>query len=262
MRLNLRGVVCQCVLGLGVAATLVTSASDQGGNIRSVTFYTVKLDRIGDFYAEITAYNALKAKGGSTEYASVWASLTGPRVFALVFYSNKWADLDASADPKMKEQATDLARISMRITNCTESYHRVIEKVNPDFSLLDSGKMPTMIRVLVTQVRPDKLKDYLELAKNEIVPGIKKSGLKDYSIAQGRFAEPNTVITSVAGFNNWADLDAGLGLEKGIGKEAYQRFLGKLTPLIVSSQFDVYRFRLALSYLPPGHREMRTEEAG
>ena len=251
MRLNLRGVVCQCVLALGVAATLVTSASAQGGNIRSVTFYAVKPDRVGDFYAEITAYNAMKAKGGSTQYASTWASLTGPRVFALVVNYNKWADLDAGADPKMKEQATDLARISMRITDCTESSHRIIEEVNPDLSLPDSGKMPTMIRVLVTQVRPDKLKDYFELAKNEIIPGIKKSGLKDYSIAQGRFGEPNTVITSVAGFNNWADLDGGLGLEKGIGKEAYQSFLGKLTPLIVSSQFDVYRFRPDLSYLPP-----------
>ena len=41
MRLNLRGVVCQCILALGVAAALVTSASAQVGNIRSVTFYTV-----------------------------------------------------------------------------------------------------------------------------------------------------------------------------------------------------------------------------
>src|ERR1700680_4942077 len=57
------------------------------------------------------------------------------------------------------------------------------------------------------KVRPDKLKDYFELAKDEIIPGIKKSEPKDYSIAQGRFGEPNTVITSVAGFNNWADLD-------------------------------------------------------
>src|SRR5260370_30065168 len=202
MRLNLRGVVCQCILALGVAATLVTSASAQRGNIRSVTFYSVKPERIGDFYAEITAYNALRATGGSTEYDSTWASLTGPRVFALAVYFNKWADLDAGADPKMKEQATNLARISMRITDCTESWHRIIEEVNADLSLPDSGKMPTMIRVLVTQVRPDKVKDYLELAKSEIIPGIKKSGLKDYSIAQSRFGEPNTVITSVAGFNN------------------------------------------------------------
>src|SRR5260370_26174917 len=143
----------------------------------------------------------------------------------------------------MKEQATDLARISMRITDCTESWHRIIEVVNPDLSLPDSGKMPTMIRVLVTQVRPDKVKDYLELAKNEIIPGIKKSGLKDYSIAQSRFGEPITVITSVAGFNNSADPHGGLGLEKGVGKDVYTSFLGKLSPPIVSRQFDAVAFR-------------------
>src|SRR5260370_10267946 len=141
----------------------------------------------------------------------------------------------------MKEQARDLARISMRITDCTESWHRIIEEVNPDLSLPDSGKMPTMIRVLVTQVRPDKVKDYLELAKNEIIPGIKKSGLKDYSIAQSRFGDPNTVITSVAGFNNRADLDGGLGLEKGIGKEPFQNYLSKLPPRLVSRPFHFYR---------------------
>jgi hypothetical protein len=55
----------------------------------------------------------------------------------------------------------------------------------------------------------------------------------------------------VAGLSNWADLDGGFGLEKALGKEGYQSFLLKLTPLIVSSQFDLYRFQPDLSYLPP-----------
>ena len=77
-----------------VVAALVTSASAQDGNIRSVTLYTVKPDRVGDFQAEIKEYNAVLAKGGSTHYNSVWLSLTGPREYALVSYRNKWADLD------------------------------------------------------------------------------------------------------------------------------------------------------------------------
>jgi len=51
MRLNLRKVVCHCILAVGVAAALVASASAQG-NIRSVTFYSVKPDRVSDFQAE------------------------------------------------------------------------------------------------------------------------------------------------------------------------------------------------------------------
>jgi hypothetical protein len=249
MRLNLRGVVCHCILAVGVAAALVTSASAQG-NIRSVTFYTVKPDRVGDFQTEIKEYHALKAKGGSTEYSSTWVSLTGPRVYAIVSYYKTWAELDAGADPKMKEQAADAARITERIIDCTESRRRIIEEVMPDLSLPDSGKMPPMIRVLVNQIRPDKYTDYIALVKSDILPGIKKSGLKDYSIAVSRYGEPTAVVTSVAGLNNWADLDGSFGLEKGLGKEGYQSFLGKIRPLLISSEADVYRFQPDLSYAP------------
>src|ERR1035437_6904349 len=106
MRLNLRKLVCHCILAVGVAAALVTSASAQG-NIRSVTFYTVKPDRIADYQAEIKEYNAVKAKGGSTRYDSVWVSLTGPRTYARVIDYKTGAELDnaAGADPKMKAEA-------------------------------------------------------------------------------------------------------------------------------------------------------------
>jgi hypothetical protein len=250
MRLNLRKVVCHCILAMGVAAALVPSASAQG-NIRSVTFYTVKPDRVGDFQTEIKEYHALKAKAGSTEYSSSWLSVTGPRTYALVTYYTKWADLDAGADPKMKDQAADVARITERILDCTESRRRIIEEVNPDLSLPDSGKVPTMIRVLVTDIRPEKYNDYLALIKSNILPGIKKSGQKDYSIAESRYGAPSTQITSVVGFNNWADLDEGIGARKALGKEGYQSLLAKVRPLIVSSQSDVYRFQPDLSYLPP-----------
>ena len=108
-----------------------------------------------------------------------------------------------------------------------------------------------MIRVLVTQVRPDKVNDYLALVKSDILPAVKKSGAKDYSITQSRFGEPATVITSVLGFNNWAELDAGVGPQKALGKEGYAALLAKVTPLIVSSEYDIYRFQPDLSYLPP-----------
>ena len=189
MRLNLRKVVCHCILAVGVAAALVTSASAQG-NIRSVTFYTVKPDRVGDFMAEIKQYNALLAKGGSTHYGSVWLSLTGPRTYALATYYKTWADFDAGADPKMKDLATDLARISMRINDCTESSRRVIEEVKPDLSLPDSGKMPTLIRVLVTQIRPDKVNNYLALVKRISFRGLRRLDRKTTRSLKADTASP------------------------------------------------------------------------
>jgi hypothetical protein len=63
--------------------------------------------------------------------------------------------------------------------------------------------------------------------------------------------EPRTVITSVLGFNSWADLDIGIGPEKALNKEGYAALVAKASTLIVSSQFDIYRFQPDLSYLPP-----------
>ena len=108
-----------------------------------------------------------------------------------------------------------------------------------------------MIRVLVTQVRADKVNDYLALVKSDILPAVKKSGAKDYSTAQGRFGEPNAVVTSVLGFNNWAELDEGIGAQKALGKEGYAGLLTKVRLLVVSSQYDIYRFQPELSYLNP-----------
>ena len=251
MREFLRRVVCQSIIAMAVASALVTFAHAQGGNIQSITVYTVKPDRIGDFLAEIKAYNGLLAKGGSTNYGSVWVSLTGPRTYSLVRYYSKWADLDAGPDPKMKDQAVDLARINIRITDCTESWRRIIGEVQPDLSLPQSGDIPKMLRVLVTEVRPDKYMDYLALVKSDVLPAAQKGGLKTWVFSETRYGGANTAVSSVAGMDSWADLDGGFGVEKGLGHDGYQALLAKVRALIVQSQADVYRFQPDLSYLPP-----------
>jgi hypothetical protein len=107
----------------------------------------------------------------------------------------------------MKDQAAQLQSIGSRIAQCEESTHRVIEEVLPDLGLPPTGAAPTMIRVLVTQVRPDKVSEYLALVKGEVLPAAKKAGLKAYSVAQVRYGAPNTEFVSVAGLSNWADLE-------------------------------------------------------
>ena len=80
-----KGIFCHGIAAmLLAAAALVTPASAQDATIRSVTFYTVKPDRIGDFQAEIKAYNAILAKAGSDRYSTIWVALTGPYEFARV----------------------------------------------------------------------------------------------------------------------------------------------------------------------------------
>lgn len=242
---------CLTAILLAVAA-LATPASAQDANIRSVTFYTVKPDRIADFQAEIKEYDAILAKAGSDRYSTIWVALTGPYEYARVQMYTKWADLDNTTDkdPKLKDQEADLTRIALSIIGCTSSWHREIQVVNPDLSLPDSDSEPKMIRVLVTQVRPEKYRDYLEFQKNVILPAIKKSGAKDYNFADVHFGDPGPTFVSVTGFSNWADLDDGIGAQKGVTKDEYQAIVDQAHSLIVSSNFLIYRYEPDLSYLP------------
>jgi hypothetical protein len=239
----------QWVFAMVAAAALITPARAQQGNIRSVRFYHVKPDRIGDFQGAIKEFNAVLKKGGSNRHYTLWVSLTGATEYARVDYYTKWADLDVVQEPKMKEQAQDLQRIGIRINQCTEGSNRIIDEVLPDLSLPRTAEIPKMVRTLRTRVRPDKVNDYLALVKSEVLPAAKKAGLKEYSLAQTRYGAPISEFLSVAGVNNWADFDGGFGVQKAMGEEVYQRFLAKLRPLILESEYNVYRFLPDLSYL-------------
>jgi hypothetical protein len=149
----------------------------------------------------------------------------------------------------MKGQAAaELQSVDTRIIQCVESSRRVIEEVLPDLSLPSSGETPNMIRVLRTRVRPDKVNEYMALMKSEVLPAMKKSGANGYTLSQVRYGGPNTEFISVSGLDKWADLDGGLRIQKAMGEEGYQRFLGKLRPLIVESEADIFRFMPDSSY--------------
>jgi hypothetical protein len=251
MGITLKGIVCRCVLVSALAASLATFASAQNGNIRSITFVSIKPDRIGDFQAELKEVHALMKKNNSTRYTSVWLSLTGPREYAIVSYYSKWSELDAGADPSAKEDAADLARLQTRMVDCASSWRRTIEVIQPDLSLPPGEEAPKMVRVLTTIVRPEKFDEYLKLIKTDVLPAAQKGGLKTYIFAEAKYGAPNTQVSSVIAMDKWAELDEPMGIEKALGKEGYQALLQKIRPLVVQSEANEYRFQPDLSYLPP-----------
>jgi hypothetical protein len=55
---------------------------------------------------------------------------------------------------------------------------------------------------------------------------------------------------TVLGLSKWAEMDEPFGVQKGMGEEGYQRFVSKIRPLVVETEYNVYRFQRDLSYLP------------
>jgi len=241
----------QCAFAFAAAAFLVAPARAQQGNIQRIRFFTVKPDRVADFLAATKEFTEVVRKGGSEHYYYMLHSLTGANEYVRVDNYTKWADLDgiASPEPKLKELDSQLQSITTRINQCVEIAHRIIDEIQPDLSLPQTGGVP-MIRVLRTRVRPDKVNEYSALVKSEVLPAAKKAGVKFYTVSQVRYGEPNTEFVAVSGLNNWADLDGGLWIQKAMGEEGYQRFLAKLRPLIIESEAEIYSVVFDSSYQP------------
>jgi quinol monooxygenase YgiN len=240
----------RCVFAFAAAAMLIGPARAQQGNIQSIRFYTVKPDRVGDFLAATKEFAEVAKKGGSERYFFLLHSLTGANEYVRVENFTKWAEIDETGpEPKMKEQAAQLQSITTRIFQCIESSHRIIDEVQSDLSLPQTGGVQ-MLRVLRTRVRPEKANEYMALVKSETLPAAKKAGLKFYTVSQVRYGEPSTEFVSASGLSKWADLDGGLWIQKSMGEEGYQRFLAKLRPLIIESEAEIYSVVFDSSYQP------------
>jgi len=243
--------ICRrCVFALTALIALAVPALTQERNLRSVLRVRVKPDRVGDFQAGVKEYSAILKKANSERWSTWWVSLTGPREYALVQYHAKWAELDVTQDPKLKDVAADVARIMARLLQCSEGSDRIIEQVQHDLGLPMSQETPKMVRVIRTRVRPEKVNDYMALVKSDLLPAITKSGAKLFVVARTRYGGPSSEFSSAVGINSWADLDGPPPVVRAMGEEGYRQFLAKLMPLVTETEYRMYQFLPDLSYIP------------
>ena len=242
----------RCAFALVTLSLLAVQLPAQERNFRSITFYKINPGRIGDFQAAVKEYNAVLAKANYDKPYSMWVSQTGDREYALVTFHAKLAELDKlrSDDPKLKDQQSDLTRIGARLMQCAEEYRRSIAELDKDLSSPPSKDTPKMVSVLTIHLHPDKVDEYLALAKSELLPAVKKSGIKTYSVARTRYGGSRAEITTAMGIDSWADLDGTSPIAKAMGAEAYQKYLNKARPLMRDAEYNVYRYQPELSYRP------------
>jgi|WetSurMetagenome_2_1015567.scaffolds.fasta_scaffold315950_1 quinol monooxygenase YgiN len=235
---------------MACATLALPVAAQQQQNIRSVVHYHLKTDRIADFQAAFKDWSALLKKNGSERYFTVWSSQTGPREFVVVRYYSKWADLEFTPDPKMKDSAAAVAAIQARINQCTDTAERWIDEMIPELSLPRATTVPKMVRSGRVYVQPGKMDDVLAIFKNETFPAMKKAGVTAYGVARARYGTPINELHVYVGLSGWADLDGPLSVEKGMGADAYQKYLAKIRPLLGRTEYTLYSYLPELSNVP------------
>ncbi len=238
----------------GLAAILILAAVPAPAwaqnEIRTVTHVQVKSDKVGDFTAAVKEMVALYTKAGVAKPFTMWQALTGTREFVVAAYSSKWAEMDQTMDPRMKDHQGAMSGIGARLNAAAESIETEIHAVVPDLNSPQGKAPPPFVRTGRTTVAAGKMDEVLALFKNEVVPAWKKSGVTDYGVYRIRYGAPTNQMHTFTAMKGWADLDSPSPLATAMDPEPYRQLINKINALTLRTEYTVYRFRPELSYMP------------
>jgi len=243
----------RCTLATALLALAAVSAFGADRNIRTISRYYTKPGQGQEFVDLATKLVEIYKKAGVEHGWSLWQSQTGAPEYTVVRYYAKWAELDQD-DPKLKPVEAEIARLTSRISHCVDRIERVADEVLPDqsFGLSTQKEMPKYVRVLVTDVKPDRINDMLEAIKTEVTPAYKKSGAALFLFSRTRFGGPTSQVRSVIGIDGWTAFDGKLPLETVLGDAGYKALLQKLGSMTLNQEAFVYKYIPEGSYVPAG----------
>lgn len=236
-------------LFVAIAALAFALPSVAQNNLRSVILVKVKMGQDDNWKSIVKDFIALDKKAGSKESVTVWDSQTGPAQHAVVTYSSTWKEV-GEQDPAMKGSEAEVAQLYARLNSVTDTIEVWVDEMQPDMTI-QSKDVPPMIRVGRTKVISGKMPEVMAIFHDDLFPAVKKSGATSWGVAVARFGTPTNEFHTYLGLNGWGDLDGPVGAAKGMGVEGYKAFQAKITPLIESTEFSVWKFDSELSYLPP-----------
>lgn len=216
------------------------------GNLRTVLFVRVKLDQEDDWKASVKDYAALMKKVDSEHPFTMWESQTGPHMWAVVWYSRTFSDMGQN-DPKLKDSAADLANLFSRLNGQTESLEYWIDEMQPEWTIR-SQSIPPYVRTGRSRVLPGKMEEMRALLRDQIVPALKKSGATDYGVAIARFGTPTNEFHSYLGVSGWSDFDSPMSVEKGMSASEWKAFQAKVSTVVESTEWQLWKFHPELSY--------------
>jgi hypothetical protein len=96
-------------------------------------------------------------------------------------------------------------------------------------AIAQEGGGNTTTRLLVTEIRvkPEKVGEWLELERNEVVPALKRSGIKQYAVFQTVIGEATDYVI-VRPLPSFAEFNGPDVLERALGPEKAAALLAKL----------------------------------
>ena len=104
----------------------------------------------------------------------------------------------------------------------------------PSIARAQMAAPPTTLRVTVTQVKADMLDEWLQLQKNELVPALKKGGVKTRTVYSSGLFGTTGEFLSITPIEKFADFDNPNPQTRALGAEGAAKLTAKLRKCIAS----------------------------
>jgi hypothetical protein len=118
--------------------------------------------------------------------------------------------------------------------------------------LAQSAPTPNRSRVTITKVKPEMLNEWLDLEKNEVVPALKKAGVKSQTIYSTTLFGDGFEYTTITPFTKFAEFDGQAPVVKALGDAAAARLGEKIRRCILTTTSYVITAQPDLSNVPAG----------
>ncbi|MCU0248430.1 MAG: hypothetical protein MUC42_17810 [Bryobacter sp.] len=228
--------------GLLLAATAFAQAP-AGNEMYRVTTSKVKIGMNADYEA-IAKETSAAFKQGGAPWRHVWTtSLFGDvGTYITVTPISKFAEFDQPSPLVKAMGEAKYQQYVARVGRCLESVNYKAVQFRKDLSLIsDRATAPTVAMVATAIVATGKDEAYEAVIKNEIVPALRKAGVKDAWVHRTMFGGNTNEYTVVILQDKWAELDAGSPLLRALGPEGLRALRAKLAGMTVSVEYSFIR---------------------
>jgi quinol monooxygenase YgiN len=218
-----------------------------------VTETSVKPDHWHD-YIDLQKSILPAVQKSGVAFSSAWepAVLGDLRTFVRATPLTSFAMFDSQ--PPLQKAMGDEAfeRYLSRVRTYLHHTKRSVVELRPELSIVSGRSTPPVLAVVVaTKVVPGKAAAYEALVKSDVLPAMKKAGVRDFWLHRTLLGSDPNSYTGLLLVDKFADLDQGPPMLRAMGPEGFAKFQEKLAGIVASQEVVVMRHRADLSYSAP-----------
>ena len=219
----------------------------------NVAHIRVKPEHLQDFLDLEKQIAGQIKKGAPTDrFRVVYRGTVGNTMdFEVLTRLSKFADRDG--ENPLNKYSTEQERVmrGARLAQYEQNVQVTIDRTLPDLGIPPQGQLvpPTFMHMIRLRVRSGGNEEFAALVKNDLVPGLKKEGVK-LLLARRTVLGGVGDYFFVEGMEKWAELDNPQSLSKAMGPEAYKKMEDKLNSVVTLREDTIWRYQPDLSYYP------------